>query len=176
MLVCAPLKDIERERKRGATSIIHFWEGYICTTYEGSYMIYIYIYTRLYIRYLNKKKIFNESTYAYTTHKIKQFYVSHTLRFKSTNRIKRKYARVCAKLYRTSYILLKLSLLLLETIFCLERILSISFAFLPLLSLSFLQRLFDDVILFLTPISSYGAILPAFIFFTMFAPFVAKFS
>ena len=60
MLVCAPLKDIERERKRGATSIIHFWEGYICTTYEGSYMIYIYI------GYLNKKKIFNESTYAYT--------------------------------------------------------------------------------------------------------------
>ena len=97
MLVCAPLKDIEREKKKGATSIIHFWEGYICTTYE--YLIYIYI------RYLNKKKIFNESTYDMhiLTHKIKQFYVSHITIQKYEKRNKRKYARVCAKLYRIFY-------------------------------------------------------------------------
>ena len=98
----AGMHAFERERKR---------EKERCSEYNtflgGVYMydvrrfVYdIYIYGT---SYLNKKKIFNESTYAYTHTQNKTILCFTHYDSKVRKTYKRKYARVCAKLYRIFY-------------------------------------------------------------------------
>ena len=148
MLVCAPSKERERERKRGAASIIHFWEGYICTTYEGSYMIYIYTLSKrkfLYIRYLNKKKIFNESTYAYT-HTQNKTILCFTHYDSKVRIVLKENTRACVQNYIVLRIFYYNSLSAAGNHILLRADPLYKFCFSPFtLSLSFLQRLFDEM-------------------------------